>query len=186
MVYHKKVPALTIAALLAFTIPTKPIALNQALLALAQTSRPSANPQATSFPLLDTIPQGTQVRISSGSDSMERLSQALQQGFEDKYASSKVSIEVKTADQAIQDVLSDNADFAAISRPLTAAEKAKGLESIALRREKIAIVIDKSNPFAQSLTGNQFAQIFRGEITEWSTVGGTFWPDRVGRPTSYQ
>ncbi|MGB3790732.1 MAG: substrate-binding domain-containing protein [Phormidesmis sp.] len=179
MVHHKKVPALTIAALLAFTLPIKPIALNQALLALAQTANPPTSPQTTSFPLLETVPQGTQVRISSGSDSMEKLSAALQQGFESKYASSKVNIEAKATDQAIQDVLSDNADLAAISRPLTAEEKAKGLESIALRREKIAIVVDKGNPFSQSLTGNQFAQIFRGEITDWSVVGGTPGPIKL-------
>ncbi len=175
MVHHKKVPALTIAALLAFTLSTKPIAFNQALLALAQT----ASPQTTSFPLLETVPQGTQVRISSGSDSMKKLSTALQQGFESRYASSEVNIEAKVTDQAIQDVLSDNADLAAISRPLTADEKAKGLESIALRREKIAIVVDKGNPFSQSLTGNQFAQIFRGEIADWSAVGGTPGPIKL-------
>ena len=180
MVHHKTVPTLTVAALLACTLSTKPVAFNRALLALAQTTSPSA-----SFPVLETIPQGTQVRISSGSDSMETLSKALQQGFGTTYATGKVSIETKTTDQAIQDVLSDNADFAAISRPLTAAEKEKGLEAMAIKREKIAIVIDKSNPFAQSLTGNQFAQVFRGEIVDWSALGGTPGPIKlVDRPAT--
>jgi ABC-type phosphate transport system substrate-binding protein len=116
---------------------------------------------------------------------MATLSAALEQGFEDAYTGSEVTIEAKTTDQAIRDVLNANADFAAISRPLTDAETAQGLEAIALQRPKIAVVVDQSNPFAQSLTGTQFAQIFRGEISDWAEIGGTARPIKlVDRPAN--
>ncbi|MEL6456312.1 MAG: substrate-binding domain-containing protein, partial [Cyanobacteria bacterium J06623_5] len=81
---------------------------------------------APTFPLPTAVPENTAVRISSGSDNMNAISEALRQGFEGDYANSEVSITTKSADQAIQDVLNDNADLAAISRPLTAEEKAQG------------------------------------------------------------
>ncbi|MEL6816304.1 MAG: substrate-binding domain-containing protein [Cyanobacteria bacterium J06598_3] len=114
---------------------------------------------------------------------MNAISQALGKGFEGQYAKTKVEVGTKDANAAIQDVLKDNADLAAISRPLTEAEKAQGLISVPVRREKIAIVVGKDNSFAQSITGSQFAQIFRGEIKDWSGVGGTAAPIRmIDRP----
>ncbi|WP_228024545.1 substrate-binding domain-containing protein [cf. Phormidesmis sp. LEGE 11477] len=184
MAHQKKVLILTTAALVACAIPAK-LAIAPSQPALAQSITAQSIAQAASFSVPESVPQGTRVRISSGSRKVNTLSEALQQGFEDSYPGSEIEIETKTAEQAIQDVLSDNADLAAISRPLTTEEEAKGLQAIALRREKIAIVVDQSNPFSQSLTGNQFAQIFRGEITDWAAVGGTSRPiTLVDRPAS--
>jgi ABC-type phosphate transport system substrate-binding protein len=131
------------------------------------------------------VAKGTDVRISSGSNSMNAISDALSKGFQGQYANAKVTVAAKDANAALQDVLNDNADLAAISRPLTAEEKAKGLIEIPVRREKIAIVVGKDNPFTQSITGSQFAQIFRGEIKDWSGVGGAAGPIRmIDRPTA--
>ncbi len=182
---------LTIAALIACAIPARVAASELALPLSIQTAIAQiaiahfSLAQTPNFPVPTVVPQGTQVRISSGSQKMETLSEALEQGFEGAYTGSQVDVEAKTTDQAIQDVLNDNADFAAISRPLTAAETAKGLEAIALQRPKIAVVVDQSNPFAQSLTGTQFAQVFRGEISDWAEIGGTARPIKlVDRPAN--
>jgi hypothetical protein len=52
-------------------------------------------------------------------------------------------------------------------------------------RRKIAVIVGDQNPFPGDLTGEQFAQIFRGEITNWSQVGGPNKPIRlIDRPTS--
>ncbi|MEM8503932.1 MAG: substrate-binding domain-containing protein [Cyanobacteria bacterium P01_D01_bin.1] len=179
MVHHRKIPVLTIAALITCAFPARVTASKLALSFGVESFGQAATGQSPNFPVPTAVPQGTQVRISSGSNNMETLSEALEQGFEGAYIGSKVGVEAKTTDQAIQDVLNDNADFAAISRPLTAAEIAQGLEAIALQRPKIAIVVDQSNPFSQSLTGSQFAQIFRGEINDWAEVGGTSRPIKL-------
>ncbi len=169
MVNRKKVSALTIAALLACAVPAKSRALALGSFLSTQALVGQATP---TFPVPNSVEQGTEIAVSSGSDNMNAISAALRQGFEGTYANSKVTVETKAANAAIQDVLNGTADLAAISRPLTAAEKQKGLIAVPVRREKIAVVVDKDNPFSNSLTGSQFAQIFRGEIKNWSAVGG--------------
>ena len=176
MVNRKTASALTIAAILACAVPIKPAA-SRLVPVLAQ-----ATP---SFPVPDSVPKGTKVRISSSSDNVNAISAALGEGFESQYSNSKVDVENKSADEAIADVLNDNADLAAISRPLTAEEKEKGLIAVPVSREKIAIVTDVSNPFSGSITGEQFARIFRGEIKDWGEIGGEAGPIKMlDRPES--
>jgi phosphate transport system substrate-binding protein len=62
-------------------------------------------------------------------------------------------------------------DLAAIGRPLTEEEKTRGLQQAPISRHKIAIIVSPQNPVAD-ITLEQFAQIFRGEIKNWSEVGG--------------
>ena len=62
-------------------------------------------------------------------------------------------------------------------RPLTAQEKAQGLIAASPKRQKVAIVVGSDNPFTGDLSFRQFAQIFRGEIKDWSEVGGQ--PGRI-------
>ncbi len=177
MVNRKTTSALIIAALLACALPAKSITALSPIL-FAQT------PQR--FPVPESVPDGASVRISSGSDGMNVISEALGNGFEAQYPDSRIATATKdTAAAALQDVLNDNADLAAISRPLTAAEKEKGLIEVPVLREKIAIAVSADNPFAQSLTVSQFAQIFRGEIKDWAEVGGSAGAIRViDRPDS--
>ncbi len=175
MVSRKTLSALTIAAFLASASPQSVAALMAP--AIAQTP--------PTFPVPDSVPAGTAIRISSGSDNMNAISEALRQGFEAEYSGSQIAITRKNASAAIQDVLNDNADLAAISRPLTDEEKAKGLFAVPVQREKIAVVVGKDSPFSGGLTGSQFAQIFRGDITDWSSVGGPAGPVRmIDRPAS--
>ncbi|MCY7320322.1 MAG: substrate-binding domain-containing protein, partial [Phormidesmis sp. CAN_BIN36] len=78
---------------------------------------------------------------------------------------------------ALQSVLDGKTDLAAIGRPLTAEEKARGFVVAPQKRHKIAIVVGPENSFTGDLTFKQFAQIFQGEITDWSEVGGS--PGRI-------
>ncbi len=175
MVNRKTASALTIAALLACAIPARAASFVEA-------SSAQIVAQAPSFSIPESVAKGTTVRVSSSSDNMNAISKALGDGFESQY-SGKVEVATKDANAALQDVLNDSADVAAISRPLTAEEEAKGLIAVPVRREKIAIVVGEDNTFAQSITGSQFAQIFRGEIKDWSEVGGTAGPIRmIDRP----
>ena len=54
---------------------------------------------------------------------------------------------------------------------------------VPVARHKIAIFVGANNPFRGGLTGEQFASIFRGELTDWSQVGGSPAPIRlIDRP----
>ena len=77
-----------------------------------------------------------------------------------------------STDEALKSLLDGKIDLAAIGRPLSAAEKAQGLKETPIGREKIAIIVGSDNPFSGDLTFEQFAKIFRGEITNWSELGG--------------
>ncbi len=149
------------------------------LLSLGATSQPiaaslSINPvwaQSVNFSLPSSVPQGTTIQIN-GSTSMASINQSLKQRFEQQYPGTKVNIANGGTSDGIQALLDGKADLAAIGRPLTAQEKAQGLVAVPVARDKIAIVVGTKNPLSKSLDINQFAKIFRGEIKNWSEVGG--------------
>ncbi|BAZ46310.1 hypothetical protein NIES4102_33400 [Chondrocystis sp. NIES-4102] len=148
------------------------------LLSLAGVIEPAtanlvAQSQATdqSVTLPDQLPQDTNLEIAA-SNSTNSINQSLKEGFTAKYPNAKVNITVQSADDDLKSLSEGKADLAAIGRNLTAAESAEGFKSVPISREKIAVIVSKNNPYNGSLTINQFAQIFRGEITDWSKLGG--------------
>lgn len=135
-------------------------------------------------PAAPTVPAGTTVRIDS-STSMAAVNQALKQKFEAQFSDTQVELNETGSDAALQALREKKIDIAAIGRPLTPEETAQGLVQTPLTRRKIAVVVGNNNSFPGDLTGEQFAQIFRGEIANWSQVGGANKPIRVlDRPTS--
>jgi starch phosphorylase len=114
-----------------------------------------------------------------GSDSMTAINQLLQQRYEEQFPDAEVRLKSSSTEAGIEKLIHDEIDLAAIGRSLTAAEKAKGLIEIPISREKIAIIVGRDNPFTGTLTLEQLTKIFRGEITNWSEVGGPDAPIRV-------
>jgi ABC-type phosphate transport system substrate-binding protein len=165
MLQKKDAPVVAIALLLALTNAPKTFAASWNL----QWAGTSAN--LATFPLPTNVPNGTAVKIA-GSSSMAAISQALKQGFEGKFPGSAIASETSDTNTAIKQLLDGKVDLAAISRPLTADEKAAGLVDVPISRDKIAVVVNANNRFTGELTDEQFAKIFRGEITDWSQVGG--------------
>jgi phosphate transport system substrate-binding protein len=164
MLQKKDAPVVAIALLLALTNAPKATASWNPLWVGT-----SAN--LATFPLPTNVPNGTAVKIA-GSSSMAAISQALKQGFEGKFPGSAIASETTDTNTAIQQLLDGKVDLAAISRPLTADEKAAGLVDVPVSRDKIAVVVSPQNPYTGELTHDQFAKVFRGEITDWSQIGG--------------
>ncbi|MDZ8256917.1 DUF4912 domain-containing protein [Nostoc sp. ChiQUE01b] len=130
-----------------------------------------STPEATSSPLPQTGQNESIVRID-GSSSLSAINQSLKESFEKQFTGKKVEVAANGTETALKDLLDGKIDIVAMGRGLTPAEKAQGLEQIRLEREKIAIVVGADNPFKESLTSRQFARIFRGQITNWSQLGG--------------
>ncbi|MEO0014248.1 MAG: hypothetical protein RLZZ535_2637, partial [Cyanobacteriota bacterium] len=124
------------------------------------------------FAVPDKLPQDTTVKIAASS-SINGISTSLKESFTTKYPQAKVNIKTQDSVSALKSLSEGQADLAAIGRVLTAAEKAQGFISVPISREKIAIIVSKNNPFNGNLTIDQFAKIFRGEITDWAEIGGT-------------
>ncbi|NDJ18068.1 DUF4912 domain-containing protein [Myxacorys almedinensis] len=166
MVFRKQSSVINFALMVAFTTVSVPFAGSlKARPVLAQ----SANP--ISFPLPTAVPKGSTVRIS-GSSTMAAINLALKQRFETQYPGTSIDVGYTESATGLQDLLAGKIDLAAIGRPLTAAEKATGLVEIPVTRHKIAVVVSPNNLFRGNLTTDEFARIFRGDITNWSQVGG--------------
>jgi ABC-type phosphate transport system substrate-binding protein len=137
--------------------------------AIAQTPATSVQ----TFPLPKTVASGSALKVD-GSNSMTVINQFLKRRYETEYPGTKVELggEGITTDEALQALRDGKIDLAAIGRPLTEAEKAAGLIPVTISREKIAILVSPNNPFKGNITFKQFAQIFRGEITDWAQLGG--------------
>ncbi|MBD6620394.1 DUF4912 domain-containing protein [Komarekiella sp. 'clone 1'] len=127
---------------------------------------------STSFPVPQSVPSGTAVQIN-GTTSMEKINQALAERFEAKFPGTDVKTAYDGTDAALKALPNGKIDLAAIGRSLTEEEKARGLVSTPVTRNKIAVILGRDNPYKNSLTSEQFARIFRGEITNWSQVGGS-------------
>jgi phosphate transport system substrate-binding protein len=83
-----------------------------------------------------------------------------------------VEVNAQGSDAALKELLDGQIDLAAIGRPLTEQEKAQGLVQVPLSRQKIAIIVGPDNPYKGDITFDKFAGIFRGQITNWSQIGG--------------
>ena len=170
-------PPLALLALLS-TLAVLPIdALKSGLLAQI-----AAAPTPT-FILQDSVAPGTTVTID-GSPSMAGINQSLGSEFEQRYPETDVVATANGDEQALAALEGGAIDLAALGRSLSEAEQDLELTSIPVTREKIAVIVGRDNPFAGDLTFENFAAMFRGEITNWAEVGGPNVPVRfVDRPT---
>lgn len=168
----------TLAFLLSLAIPVAPAALLAVDPLLAQSP---VSPLPASEPTNATGADATGIKATSdgaatlrinGSSSMATINQTLERQFETKFPDINVDSAYDGTDAALKALLAEEIDLAAIGRPLTEAEQAQGLVAVPVTRNKIAIIVAKDNPFTGSLTIDQFAKIFRGEITDWAEVGG--------------
>ncbi|BAZ67988.1 hypothetical protein NIES4106_27460 [Fischerella sp. NIES-4106] len=155
-----------LALLLALATTPMAVSIVVSDFALAQSTNVS------SFVQPKEVPSGTTVRID-GSNSMNMINQTMKTRFENQFPGVNVEVATNGADGALQALQAGTIDIAAIARGLTPEEKNQGLEQFRLRREKIAIIVGEDNPFKGNLTNQEFAKIFRGEITDWSEVGGS-------------
>lgn len=124
-----------------------------------------------------TVPSGTTVRLD-GSTSMVSINQNLKNAFEAQFPGTRVVTQSQGSEQGIAAIKSGSADIAAISRPLTSPEQAAGLVATPVMSDAIALVVGAKNPL-QGLTQQQVVDIFQGQITNWSQIGGPNKPIRV-------
>ncbi|NJR20734.1 MAG: phosphate ABC transporter substrate-binding protein [Richelia sp. CSU_2_1] len=125
----------------------------------------------TSFAPPASVAAGTAVRID-GSTSMVTINQNLKNAFQSKFSGTTVDTKANGSDKGIQDLVAGTADIAAVSRPLTAQEQSQGLAAVPVALDRIAIVVGANNPLTGGLTATQVQDIFKGNIQDWSQVGG--------------
>lgn len=155
-----------------------------ALGGMAQRIPAIAQGAAPTFEIPAELPQDASISIGSDA-TMAVVSESLKKQFTSQFADAAVTVAASGSDAALASLNAGNVDMAATGRPLSEAEQAQGLTPVVLDREKIAIFVAEENAFQGDIGFAQFAQIFRGEVTDWSELGGEAGAIRfIDRPDS--
>ena len=139
-------------------------------------STEAASEEASTEAAAAEIPADLSGTVSmAGSTSMEKLANALAESFMAAYPGVTVTAEFTGSGAGIEAVTAGSVDIGNASRNLTDDEKAAGIMENIVAIDGIAVVADTANEVA-GLTADQLASIYKGEITNWSEVGGADQP----------
>ena len=108
---------------------------------------------------------------TDGSTSMQKVIMSLKETFEGENAGVEVTYNPTGSGSGITAVAEGRCDIGLSSRNLKDAEKEQGLVGTVLAYDGIAVIINPENT-VEDLAVEQIAAIYKGEITNWSEVGG--------------
>ena len=108
---------------------------------------------------------------TDGSTSMEKVIGALKETFEAENTGVEVTYNPTGSSAGITAVAEGRCDIGLSSRALKAEEVDQGLVGTVLAYDGIAVIVNPENT-VEDLTVEQIAAIYKGEITNWSEVGG--------------
>lgn len=115
---------------------------------------------------------------TDGSTSMEKVVKGLGEIFMEKNSGVTVNYSGTGSGAGVEAAVSGTADIGLASRALKDEEKAKGAVEHIVALDGVAIVVNPGNT-VNDLTVEQIAQIFTGEIANWSELGGANAPIAV-------
>lgn len=107
----------------------------------------------------------------NGSTSMGDVIAALTEGFNEANPDVTINYTGSGSGAGITGVLDGTCDLGLSSRALTDDEKSQGAVENIIALDGVAVVVNPENTVTD-LTTEQIAQIFTGEITNWSELGG--------------
>lgn len=120
----------------------------------------------------------------AGSTSMEKLVTMMDEAFMEQYSGVNVSAEFIGSTSGVEAAQAGRAQIANVSRDLSDEEIASGMVQNVVAIDGIAVVVNNDNT-VEDLTKEQLAQIYTGEVMNWSEVGGNDSPIVViGREAS--
>ena len=111
----------------------------------------------------------------AGSTSMGKFANTLAESFMAAHPDVTVQAEFTGSSAGVEAVLSGQSDIGNSSRNLTEDELAEGAVENIVAIDGIAVVTDPNNTVSD-LTRDQLIQIYTGEVTNWSDLGGESLP----------
>ena len=130
---------------------------------------PAPDGESSAAPSAEQTPTLSGVVNTDGSTSMESVMGALGEAFMELNPDVTVGYSGTGSSAGITAALDGTADIGLASRDLKDSET--GVEAITVAKDGIAIIVNPQNPVSD-LSIEQIAQLFTGEITNWSEVGG--------------
>jgi phosphate transport system substrate-binding protein len=124
--------------------------------------------------VLTGCPSGNEI-TEAGSTTVQPLAQKIADSFMERNPDLRITVQGGGSSVGVKSAADGTVDIGAASREPKPEEKNLGLVEHVLARDGIAIVTHPSQTVS-GLTREQVKQIFAGEITSWSEVGG---PDEV-------
>ena len=107
----------------------------------------------------------------AGSTSMEKLCEAMSESFMEKYPDINVTAEYTGSGAGIESLEAGSVDIGNSSRNLKDSELEAGAVENIVAIDGIAVIVDKDNTVTD-LTSDDLGKIYKGEVTNWSELGG--------------
>lgn len=107
----------------------------------------------------------------AGSTSMEKVCEALMEGFMEKYQGITVTTEYTGSGAGIESLNAGSVNIGNASRHIKEEEATNGAVENVVALDGIAVIVDKDNAVTD-LTSEQLASIYKGDITNWSELSG--------------
>lgn len=144
----------------------------------------SATPSDSTAPSASTYIQ------NKGSDTIVNLALAWAEAYQTVKPEVRISVTGGGSGTGLTALISGTVDIANASRKIKAEEiqaaKANGIEPVehVIARDAIAVIVNPENPIGE-LSLEQIARIYRGEVNNWSELGGEDRPIvRLSRETN--
>ena len=107
----------------------------------------------------------------AGSTSMEKLCEAMSESFMETYPGVTVTVEYTGSGAGLESLASGSVDIGNSSRYLKDEEVAGGAVENVVAIDGIAVIVDPANS-VRDIPADKLAAIYKGEITNWSELGG--------------
>lgn len=107
----------------------------------------------------------------AGSTSMQKVADALAEGFMEKYPNTTVQVEYTGSGAGIESLIAGTTDIGDASRSLTDDETSQGAVENVIAIDGIAVIVNTANTLTD-ISSEDLAKVYTGEITNWSELGG--------------
>ena len=108
--------------------------------------------------------------VVGGSSSVAPVMEKLIEAYENVNPDVEVKLQTSDSSTGMSYTIDGTLDIGMASRALKDSEIEGGLTGIQIALDGIAVIVNKDNAVAETLTSEQIMQIYTGEITNWSEI----------------
>lgn len=108
----------------------------------------------------------------AGSTSVQPVAELLADAYMEEHKNVKINYQGIGSSSGVKAANNQTAQIGTASRDLKTEEEGWGLDKHVIAYDGIAVIVNNANGNLSDLTMEQVQKIFKGEITNWSEVGG--------------